>query len=256
VIASRARTGSSRRSRSCGPIAAGTGTSKRGRSIAATIASATASGVSVREPRAAVIPEPRSVATRFGMTTVSSTAGAAQLLADRLGQAEHGELRAAVDRLAGDADHRRGRAEVHDLPAPAGDHPRERELHPGDDAVDVDVDLTAGELVALVEERADGHDPRVVDEHVDRAERALRLGEERRERRAVGDVEREADRAIAVPGRPGDREGGVEVPERDLRAPGQEQAGRGQADAPPGPGDGDDTTVVRHVGDPTHACAG
>ena len=76
-------------------------------------------------------------------------------------------------------------------PLAARDHIRQRELAAGQDPVQVDFDRGADRLLGLLEERPDRHHPCVVDQHVDVATAVgARLVEERRERLAVGDVER------------------------------------------------------------------
>ena len=93
---------------------------------------------------------------------------------------------------------------------------REDDLHPVEDAGDVDVDLALGGLVGLLEERAELHDPRVVDEDVDRPELLLGVLDELLDRRAVGDVELEGDRPRAELVGGALRLGEVEVADRDL----------------------------------------
>ena len=72
-------------------------------------------------------------------------------------------------------------------------HLGQHQLAAGEHAVEVHLDGRADRLLGLLEERADGHDARVVDQHVDVAAAVgARLVEERRERLPVGDVERVA----------------------------------------------------------------
>jgi len=73
----------------------------------------------------------------------------------------------------------------------------ERELGAVDHPVDVDVDDPLCDRVGLANERPQGHDPGVVDEHVERPEAILRLIEKRREACAVGDVDVQPDGAAA-----------------------------------------------------------
>ena len=54
-----------------------------------------------------------------------------------------------------------------------------------------------GGRVGLVDERADRHDPGVVDEHVERAQLTLDLVEEGGEALTIGHVERQPDRSAA-----------------------------------------------------------
>src|SRR4051812_48680436 len=97
-----------------------------------------------------------------------------------------------VYRLAGDADLRRHRRDVDDMAASAGDHRRQRQLHPERDAADVDVELAPRPGVVLVQEGPDVQDARVVDEDVEWTERSLDAREERREALPARDVERRA----------------------------------------------------------------
>jgi hypothetical protein len=75
------------------------------------------------------------------------------------------------------------------VPVTAGDHAPRRQFAAQDHAVDVDVQNAPGDGVGLVDDLADGHDARVVDQDVDRAELALYLVEEIRERIPVCDIE-------------------------------------------------------------------
>jgi len=77
--------------------------------------------------------------------------------------------------------------------------------------VEVDVDHPRRRGIGLGHERADGHDPGVVDQHVQRAEPGLDLIKEIREARAVGDVERERVTALAQLGGGGASRLDVEV---------------------------------------------
>src|SRR5258708_39020105 len=91
----------------------------------------------------------------------------------------------------------------------------QRQLASEDHAAEVDVDHPLRGLVVLVDEAAELHDAGVVDEHVERPELGLRLVEELVERRAVGDVEVEADRAATeLLGRAAGRLG-IDVADRD-----------------------------------------
>ena len=113
-------------------------------------------------------------------------------------------------------------------------HPWEGELHPVEDAVDVDVDHSASGQVVLVDEPAQRHDPGVVDQHVERAEPLLDLVEEALERVASGDVELERQRPVAERRSGALGELAVEVADRDLRSLGDERTGGRFADPPGG----------------------
>ena len=176
----------------------------------------------------------------------------AQLAAHRLGQADHRVLggrvggasrRAVLAGLGGDVD---------DVTAVARDHPLQRELRAEDHAVEVDVHHAPCRQVVLVDEAADLHDPGVVDEHVHRAQLLFGPVEERRERGAVGDVERQRHGARAELG--GGLLGGgeVHVADRDLHSLAQERLRRGLADPARGAGDrrglpGEDTGLLGHA---------
>jgi hypothetical protein len=116
------------------------------------------------------------------------------------------------------------------VPSAALDHAGRHGLRAEDDAVQVDVDDLLGHLVGLLEHRAERHDAGVVDQHVDRAD-GRDLGEERRPRGRVGDVELGGDDALAD--LLGDRAGqvGVPVADGDLGALAGEPLGSGAADA-------------------------
>ena len=175
----------------------------------------------------------------------------AQLDADRLGEADDGVLGRRVSGDAGGPEPARLRGEVDDVPAVAGEHPREPQLHPEDHPVEVDVDGAPRGEVVLVEEAADRHDAGVVDEHVQRPELLLGGVEKTGEGVAVGHVEwqRHGTRAELVGGPL--RRGEVHVADRDAHAGLQERA-RGR---PPDParaaGDrgglsGEDAGRLRH----------
>jgi hypothetical protein len=116
-------------------------------------------------------------------------------------------------------------------------HPLERQLRPEDDPVEVDVDHRPRGLVRLLDERADRHDPGVVDDHVDRAELVLGLVEEAAERVTVGDVELEGDGIAAELGRGLLGEVGVDVADRDPGAAADQRLCRAAADSARPPGD-------------------
>ena len=120
-----------------------------------------------------------------------------QLRADGLGDADDEVLGAAVGGAAGEPGLARLRGEVDDVAAAAALHARQGELHPVHDAVHVDVDQPLRGQVVLVDEPPEGHDPGVVDEHVERAEALLDLVEKALEGVAAGDVELERDRVGA-----------------------------------------------------------
>jgi hypothetical protein len=100
--------------------------------------------------------------------------------------------------------------------------------------------------------RLDRHDAGVVDEHVNRPELLFGAVEEGAEGGAVGDIQRERDRARAQLGRglPGERE--VDVADRDLHSLTQERLRRRLADPARGAGDrrglpGEDTGLLGHA---------
>src|SRR5215208_6296947 len=113
-----------------------------------------------------------------------------ELGTQRLGYADHGVLGGAVGREMREAALAGNRREVHHVPAAALPHPRQRLLHPEDDAVDVDVELAYGRGVVLLEERPERHDSGVVDHHFERSEVVLHRVEERGDRWPARDVER------------------------------------------------------------------
>lgn len=122
------------------------------------------------------------------------------------------------------------------------DHVGQGQLTAGDHAVEVDLDRRANRLLGLLEERPDRHDTRVVDQHVDVAA-AVRAGlvQERRERLAIGDVER-VTRCRAEIRELGDRrllKGHVTITDDHSCAALEQSFGGGVADAPRGTGDGD-----------------
>ena len=73
-------------------------------------------------------------------------------------------------------------------PLRARQHAVERQARAGHHAEHVDLDLAPRDGRVLLRERADGHDPGVVDQHVERAQLALGLVEERGEAVGVGHV--------------------------------------------------------------------
>ncbi len=158
----------------------------------------------------------------------------AQLGAQRLGQADHGVLGRTVRRAAREPALAGDRGELDDVAAAAGAEALERELRADDHAHDVDVDERLRGPVGLVDERADRHDPGVVDEHVERAEPALDLVEEPVKTGPVGHVEADADRARSELGRGPLGERGVEVADSDPRAL-RDQRGRRRAPDPTAP---------------------
>ena len=104
--------------------------------------------------------------------------------------------------------------------------------------MEVDVDHPPRGEVVLVDEAPDLHDPGVVDEHVDRAQLLLGPVEELRKGGALGDVERERDRAgTQLRGGPGGLVV-VHVAYRDLHALGEERFGGGAPDPAGGTRDG------------------
>ena len=141
---------------------------------------------------------------------------------------------------AGEARPAGRRGDVHDVAAVAGGHPRQRLLHPVQHAVDVDVDHAARAFVGLVGERAEVHDPGVVDEHVERAEALLDDVEEVAHRRAVGDVELDGERSVPELARREPRGGEVDVADRDLHPGAHARLRGGATDAAGAAGDRDD----------------
>ena len=156
-------------------IVFGTNTSKRPVWSASTIASATSSGSTALNPRVSGSPEPSSVLTTTGITTLTSMSVPRSSGADRLAQADDGVLGRAVGGAAREPGLAGRRGDLDEMAAAAGQEPLERELGAVDDPVQVDVDHPLGGRVGLLDERADGHDPGVVDQHVERPERALGL---------------------------------------------------------------------------------
>jgi hypothetical protein len=107
--------------------------------------------------------------------------------------------------------------------------------------VEVDVDLAACDLVALVDQGGERHDAGVVDEHGERAEPALHRIEERCEGRPVGDVEIEPHHVTSERGRRRPGFVSVDVADRHASAALSERGGRRTTDAPGASGDGDRT---------------
>jgi hypothetical protein len=170
-----------------------------------------------------------------------------QLGGHRLGEADHAELAGGVDRAAGHADPTDGRGDVDDVAVAALEHGAGGELGAGDDGAQVDVEDLVDRLLGLLHERGERHDPGVVDQDLDRAER-LGPGQERGEGAAVGDVDHEALGAAADLGRGLGGHVVVEVAD-DHAGPGVgEPPGGGQADAAAGAGDGDDLPAQVAVG--------
>jgi hypothetical protein len=83
----------------------------------------------------------------------------------------------------------------------------------------------------LVEERPDGHDPRVVDEDIDRADCGLDVVDELLERRPVRDVEMEALSGLGERLSSLLRKLLIEVADRDRRALARKRSGRRGADS-------------------------
>jgi hypothetical protein len=177
-----------------------------------------------------------------------------QLAAHRLGEADHRVLGGRVGRAAGRAVLAGLRGDVHDVTAVAGHHPREDDLHAEHDAVDVDVDQPGRGRVVLLDEAPQRHDPRVVDEHVDRAQALLDGVDERLEGVAPGHVEREALRVGADLGGGLAGEVDVEIADRDRHALAHEGLRGRLADAARGTGDrrylpDEDAGLLCHPGD-------
>ena len=106
----------------------GTYTSKRPVWSASTIALATSSGWTGLKLRVSGRPEPSSVLTTTGMTTLMSDVRAPQLGAQRLAEADDRVLGRAVGGAAGEAHLARGRGDLDEVAASARDEPLEREL--------------------------------------------------------------------------------------------------------------------------------
>jgi hypothetical protein len=141
--------------------------------------------------------------------------------------------------------------------AAAGDHVGQRQLAAGDHAVQVDLDRRPDRLLGLVEERPDRHHARVVDQHVDVAAAVgARLVEERRERLAVGDVERVA-RHLAELGQLRHRrllQSDVTVTDHHAGAASQQGLGGGITDTAGGAGDRDGLAPDVVHGDELYTC--
>ena len=110
------------------------------------------------------------------LKTIKRTGLGKGLFAEARYDADDKVLGAAVGGTAREAGLARRRRDVHQVAAVALQHLRKDGLHPVEDAVDVDVDLALGDLVRLLEEEPDGHDPGVVDQGVDGADLLLDLG--------------------------------------------------------------------------------
>ena len=158
-------------------------------------------------------------------------AGVAQLRADGLRDADDEVLGPAIGGAAREPGLARLRGEVDEVAAAAALHARQGQLHPVHHPVHVDVDQPLGGHVVLVDEAPEGHDPGVVDEHVERSEALLDLIEEALEGIAAGDVELEGDRLAADLGCGALGKLAVQVADRDLGAL-QHQRPRGR---PPDP---------------------
>ena len=139
----------------------------------------------------------------------------------------------------------RHRGDVDQVTPPARQEPRQRQLRADDDAVEVDVDHPLRGRIGLVDERADRHDPGVVDEDVERAEPALNLDKEGFEAGAVGDVECQADGAAAELGSCLLGQRGLDVADRDPGALRDQRGRRRPPDSPCSAGDSDDLAGER-----------
>ena len=111
--------------------------------------------------------------------------------------------------------------------------------------MDVDVHHPVGGPVVLVEEAADLHDPRVVDQHVHRPEVAFHLVEEALEGTPVGDVQLGGDGPRAELGGGLLRSLQVHVAQRHLHALAHQSLRRCPADPACSPCDGSDLSVQR-----------
>ena len=180
--------------------------------------------------------------TPTGITTVTSIAVPADLAADRLAQSDDCVLGRAVGRAAGDAGLAGARGDVDQVAAArAGGSAASASLEPKITPVQVDVDHPLGHRVGLLDERPDRHDPGVVDQHVERSEALLDLVQEALEARAIGDVERQPDRAAAESPARSARRAPDSMSPIATRAPCVISAGGGRAaDSPRAAGDRDD----------------
>jgi hypothetical protein len=127
-------------------------------------------------------------------------------------------------------------------------HPPHRLLRAVDDGVQVDLELARDARVVLLVQRRQRHDPGVVDEDVERPEAALHLVEEGGEAGAVGDVQRQPDRAAAELGRCSLGGAGVEIADRDDDSLTRERPGQRLPDAAGAAGDDGHLAVERSGG--------
>ena len=104
---------------------------------------------------------------------VDLDAGAVELGAQRLGEADDAVLAGGVGGAAGSAELAGDRGDVDDVAGAARLHAPDGLLGAVDDGVEVELELADRGRVRLLLERADRHDPGVVDDDVDRAELAL-----------------------------------------------------------------------------------
>ena len=171
--------------------------------------------------------------------------GVAQLDARSLRQADDAVLGGAVRGQVREPAAPGDRRHVDDVAGPARDHPPHRLLRAVDDGAQVEVELAGDALRALVDERRDGHDPGVVDEHVERAEPLLDLVEEGDQPGVIGHVEPEPERGLA------ERRGrllgrlAIEVADGHAGALAGQRLRDGAADSAAAAGDGDDLSGQR-----------
>ena len=163
--------------------------------------------------------------------------GAAQLEAHRLGEADHAVLGRAVRRQARSRAAARERRDVDDVARAARHHAPHRLLRAVDHRAQIEVELAGDALRALLGQRGHGHDPGVVDEHVERPEALLDLVEERDQGRVVGDVDPEPEPAGAERGSRTLRQLAIQVAYRDARALARQRLGDRAADAAAASGD-------------------
>ena len=104
------------------------------------------------------------------------------------------------------------------MAGPALVKPLTCELRSGENAADVDIEDAVGHVVGLVEKWSDRHDPRVVDQDIERPEGGFGLVEEVGEPVRVGDVERIGDDTVAELGCGRLRCVGCDIADRDTCA--------------------------------------
>ncbi len=178
------------------------------------------------------------VRTAAGRHAVGADAGLRELLAERLGQTDHGRLRCTVRRrirvafLAGD-----GR-DVHDAPVVLRLHYRHDGAVAQEHAVHVDVEHALPVVDRILRERDVGTgDPGRAHEHVDATLRRRGGLRDALDRTGVRHVEREGDGIGAQRRLGGGERALVAIPQRDARAARDEPPRHGEADAHRAAGD-------------------